>query len=64
MKSNMTTLERAFELARSGEYSGTSEIRVQLQTEGYPDVSSQVSGPSLLKQLRALCEAARATNSG
>ena len=53
MNLRATTLERAFELARSGKYAGVSELRQQLKTEGYsPD---QLTGPTLLRQLRDLC---------
>jgi hypothetical protein len=48
-----TTLERAFTLARSGEYSGVAEIRDQLKTEGY--ATQQLEGPTLLRQLRDIC---------
>lgn len=54
-----TTLERAFALARSGEYPTISDIRKQLKIEGFSDAPSQISGPSMLKQLRKLCEEAR-----
>jgi len=54
-----TTLVRAFELARSGSYATISDIRKQLKAEGFSDAPSQISGPSMLKQLRKLCEAAR-----
>jgi len=57
MSSHPTTLERAFTLARSGEYPGISEIRAQLKAEGY--AMHQLEGPSLLKQLRELCANAR-----
>jgi hypothetical protein len=50
-----TVLERAFELARSGECASPSEIRDLLRREGYMDVTSQIAGPTLLKQLRTLC---------
>ena len=59
MTNRPTTLERAFQLARSGEYSTISDSRRQLKTEGFSDAPSQISGPSMLKQLRKLCEAAR-----
>ncbi|WP_425993719.1 hypothetical protein [Caulobacter sp. DWR1-3-2b1] len=59
MTNRPTTLERAFQLARSGEYSTISDIRRQLKIEGFSDAPSQISGPSMLKQLRKLCEAAR-----
>jgi hypothetical protein len=54
---HLTPLERAFALARTGDYAGVSEIRNQLQAEGYE--TRQLEGPALLKQLRALCDAAR-----
>ena len=57
MTLRQTTLERAFTLARSGEYGGVSEIRAQLKAEGY--AIQQMEGPSLLRQLRDLCLAAR-----
>jgi hypothetical protein len=57
MTSRQTTLERAFTLARSGEYAGVSEIRTQLKAEGY--AMQQLEGPSLMKQLRDLCLQAR-----
>jgi hypothetical protein len=50
-------LERAFALAKSGDYTGVSQIRAQLKAEGYP--TSQLEGPTLLAQLRRLCAAAR-----
>ena len=50
-------LERAFTLARSGEYAGVAEIRAQLKTEGY--ALHQLEGPSLMRQLRDLCIASR-----
>lgn len=59
MSNRPTTLERAFQLAKSGEYPTISDIRRQLKTEGFSDAPSQISGPSMLKQLRKLCEAAR-----
>lgn len=57
MTSRPTTLERAFTLARTGEYAGLSEIRAQLRAEGFP--MQQLEGPSLMKQLRDLCAKAR-----
>ena len=47
-----TTLERAFELARSGDCQSVQEIRERLRAEGHID--SQVTGPSLMRQLRGL----------
>lgn len=48
-----TTLERAFELARTGEYTGISEIKARLNSEGY--APSQIEGPTLVRQIKALC---------
>ena len=57
MISRPTTLERAFALARSGEYPGVSEIKAQLKAEGF--ALQQLEGASLMKQLRDLCIASR-----
>lgn len=54
-----TTLERAFELARTGDYVGIAEIRAQLKVEGYS--LGQLEGPSLMRQLRELCISSRRT---
>lgn len=56
-----TPLERAFALARTGDYAGVAEIRAQLKAEGYE--VSQVVGRTLFKQLRLLCAAARKATS-
>jgi len=50
-----TTLERAFALARTGDYPGVPELRAQLGAEGY--ALRQLEGPSLIRQLRELCTA-------
>lgn len=52
MQPNQTALERAFELAKSGEYSTVNVIKGKLRSEGYP--LDQVDGKALTKQLRAL----------
>lgn len=52
-----TVIERAFELARSGQYAGVHEIRKQLLAERF--VVLQLTGPVLLKQLRRACAEAR-----
>ena len=58
MTQHQTPLERAFDLARSGEYTGMGDIKVQLKAEGYQ--TAQLEGPSLSKQLRTICAAAKA----
>ena len=59
MRDSPSTLERAFELARSGECASTSEIRQRLKRERYDSVDAHLQGPSITRQLRLLCEAAR-----
>lgn len=56
-----TALERAFTLARSGDCDGVSAIREQLRSEGYS--LNQLEGPSLTRQLRALCVESRKADS-
>ncbi|HYD45216.1 MAG TPA: hypothetical protein VEA79_08130 [Phenylobacterium sp.] len=56
-----TALERAFELAKSGDYATVSEVTRQLKAEGF--ATSQITGPSLGKQLRELCAQAVAAKS-
>ncbi|MBD8066308.1 hypothetical protein IC608_12590 [Devosia sp. PTR5] len=60
MKPNVTPLERAFELARSGKCRSMTEIKSALKTEGY-DIAT-LSGGTLAKQLRGLIAAHAATN--
>ena len=54
-----TTLERAFELARSGSCASVNDIRRQLKAERYDQVEAHLSGSSISRQLRALCAEAR-----
>jgi hypothetical protein len=54
-----TPLERAFTLARSGDYVGVAEIKSQLKAEGYG--VQQLEGPLLMRQLRELCIASKKT---
>ena len=58
-----TTLERAFALARSGSCASVAEIRMMLKRERYDQVEAHLAGPSLSRQLRALCEKARSADS-
>lgn len=52
-----TALERAFELAQSGDHTGMGGIREALRAEGYS--VQQLTGGALSRQLRALCAAAQ-----
>jgi hypothetical protein len=53
MQNPPTTIERAFDLARSGRFATVTSIRKQLRVEGYQE-KSQFQGPALYKQLRLL----------
>ena len=53
----VTALERAFQLAKSGEVAGLTEIAKAVRREGYS--SNQIEGPSLKRQLTNRIRAAR-----
>jgi hypothetical protein len=53
-----TTVERAFELARSGAYRNVGEIRRQLKLEGFSSYEEHLAGVSIKKQLLALMKLA------
>jgi hypothetical protein len=55
-----TTLERAFELAQTGEHAGISDIKQRLKAEGYENIDAQLFGRGLARQLRTICQDARA----
>ena len=50
-----TTLERAYELARSGECRTVGDIKSRLQQEGHERVQDRLYGGSLTSALRKLC---------
>lgn len=52
-------LERAFDLARSGRFASVNDIRLALKRERFENVEAHLAGPSLARQLRGLCAAAR-----
>ncbi|HEY1607390.1 MAG TPA: hypothetical protein VGF77_17525 [Allosphingosinicella sp.] len=56
---NPTTLERAFALARSGRCTTVADIRLALKRERFDNVEAHLAGPSLVRQLRAICEEAQ-----
>ena len=58
MHSTKTTLQRAFELARSGRFRNVPDLRRQLKRKGYQ--AEQVAGPALILQLRDLMRDNRA----
>jgi hypothetical protein len=57
MHQRMTTMERAFHLARSGRFSRLDDVITSLNREGYS--ASQIQGPLLKRQLTGLIKAAR-----
>jgi hypothetical protein len=57
MEHRMTSLERAFQMARSGRYASVAEIKKQLNLEGFS--AAQVTGTALSRQLRELIRAAQ-----
>jgi hypothetical protein len=57
MDHTITALERAFQLAQSGDCMSVSEIKKRLSAEGYS--VAQITGRVLSKQLGGLIKAAR-----
>lgn len=53
--SSVSLLQRAFQLASSGEFTNVTYIAKRLSAEGYLGVSGHLSGRSLRKQLNDLC---------
>lgn len=49
-----SVIERAFDLARSGEYSTIDQVRLRLDAEGYFDAREHLAGRTLRIQLLAL----------
>lgn len=52
-------MERAFQLARTGEYEQPAQIARELRFEGYEAVTNHFGSVSLKKQLIAECRRAR-----
>ena len=50
-----TTIERAYELARSGTCRTVGDIKAKLQAEGHERVQDRLYGGSLTSALRKLC---------
>lgn len=62
MDPDKTPIERAFEIAASGEPADIADLRKQLRAEGYDD--KQLEGRSLIQQLRGILEEAKADAGG
>jgi hypothetical protein len=61
--SEVGTVERAFELARSGECANVREIRDRLKEEGFSHVMEHLDGAFIKRQLSELIKAARTAES-
>jgi len=61
MQPNTNAIERAFELAKSGQCASVVEIKRRLRAEGY--AAGQIEGRQLHDQLRTAINAARKTKS-
>jgi hypothetical protein len=63
-----TLIERAFELARGGDYRSVAEIERRLSREGFTfsEVHGQIGAPLIRRQLSSLCrrpgQSERSTN--
>lgn len=57
MNYRLTALERAFEMARSGQFVSVAEIKKQLIAEGFS--AAQITGGALSRQLKDLIRAAQ-----
>jgi hypothetical protein len=55
----LSTIERAFALARSGTCANLHEIRLKLRAERYDQVDAHLAGSAISRQLRELCIEAR-----
>jgi hypothetical protein len=60
MRSNQSsTVERAYELAKSGQFRSAYEIQERLRAEGDTDATGHFSSPTLKADLRRLIALAR-----
>ena len=59
-----TVIERAYQLARSGEYATVGAIKAQLKIKNFINVERHLQGASILRDLRRLCAEARGKNGG
>jgi hypothetical protein len=62
MDQNITALERAFQLAKSGDFATIEAIRSKLKAEGYS--VAQIVGKALIKQLRDAVRVAKGDLTG
>lgn len=60
VRDDLLILERAFELAQSGQCADLEQITTRLRAEGYATVSTALRGRIMRQELRTLCERERA----
>ncbi|TPG13674.1 hypothetical protein [Sphingomonas oligophenolica] len=53
-----STIERAYQLARSGSCGSVDDVRRSLVAEGHDSVLAHLSGPTIRRALAALCKSA------
>ncbi len=58
MDQNISTVDRAIELAQSGNMRSVNEIRQRLRREGHDSVHQYLHGPAINKQLIELIRTA------
>lgn len=58
----MSTVERAFELARSGSCNTATEIAAELKRDNYEAVDAHLAGSSIRRSLKKHCDAAKEAN--
>jgi hypothetical protein len=61
MQPKTSAIERAFELAKSGQHVSVAEIKRRLRAEGY--FAGQIEGRALIVQLKAAIDTARKAKS-
>jgi hypothetical protein len=59
MTGALSTIERAYQLARSGDCANVGKIKDRLRTEGYANVNGHLFGPAINTALRRLCQQTR-----
>jgi hypothetical protein len=60
LEDDFSVIERAFQLARTGQYVTVEDVKKKLRAEGYSVAT--ITGPTLLRQLRELIKAARSAS--
>jgi hypothetical protein len=55
----LSTIERAYKLAKSGQFRTLTKVRARLRSEGYDDAPAHLTSLTLTAELRRLIAAAR-----